>query len=248
MEARTQRILIWSGPLMVLLFLVSFLFIAGYIPPSRPSESADGLARMYTDRSNAILAGMIVAMIGSTLLTPWGVAISGQIKRIDGARALADTQMLSSGLGALTFIIPITLWIAAAYRPDRDPGITQVLQDIGWLQFVCVVWVVFLQMIAIGWAILIDRPERPVLPRWVGYVNLWCAAGVFPAGLVPFFHDGPFAWNGAIGFFVPLPCFCIWMLCTSWGVFRAVNQQVEDGTEPNVPARTCGCTGCGRQA
>jgi hypothetical protein len=237
MEARTQRILIWSGPLMVAMFLTAFLFFAGFIPPSDPSDTAADTHDLYAGSHTAIKLGMVIAMVGSVLLTPWGVAISGQVRRIRGARALADTQMLSSALGALTFVIPITLWIGAAYRYDeRGPDVTQTLHDIGWLQFVCVVWVVFVQMIAIGWAILLDDAEDPVLPRWVGYLNLWAAAGVVPAGFVPFFWDGPFAWNGAIGFYVPLTSFCGWMLVTSWSVFVAVNKQVHDGTEPGQPA------------
>jgi hypothetical protein len=227
MEARVLRILIWSGPAMVLLFLVSFLAFAGFIPPSSPSDTATETVRLYADSDTAIKLGMVIAMIGSALLTPWGVAISGALKRIDGARPLADTQMLSSALGALTFIIPITLWVGAAYRPeDRSADVTQMLHDVGWLQFVCVVWVVFLQMIAIGWAVLIDDKEDPAMPRWVGYLNLWAAAGVLPAGFVPFFWDGPFAWNGAIGFFLPLVTFCVWMLVTTWAVWVALNREV----------------------
>jgi len=227
MEARVLRILIWSGPAMVLLFLVSFLAFAGFIPPSSPSDTATETVRLYADSDTAIKLGMVMAMIGSALLTPWGVAISGALKRIDGARPLADTQMLSSALGALTFIIPITLWIGAAYRPeDRSADVTQMLHDVGWLQFVCVVWVVFLQMIAIGWAVLMDDKEDPTMPRWVGYLNLWAAAGVLPAGFVPFFWEGPFAWNGAIGFFLPLVTFCVWMLVTTWAVWVPLNREV----------------------
>jgi hypothetical protein len=184
---------------------------------------------MYAEGHNGIKAGMIMAMFGSALLTPWGVAISGQLNRIRGVRPLATLQLLSSALGALTFIVPITLWLGAAYRYDaRGADVTQMLQDIGWLQFVSVVWVVFIQMLAIGTAILLDRGSEPVLPRWVGYYNVWAAIGVFPAGLVPFFWDGPFAWNGAIGFFLPLVTFCSWMLITSWAVHVATNRQVLD--------------------
>lgn len=234
MEARILRVLVWCGPLMVLLFLVAFLFLAGFIPPSAPSATAAENVALYAESPTGIKAGMVLAMIGSALLTPWGVAISGQLNRIAGVKPLATTQLLSSALGALTFIIPITLWLAAAYRYDaRSADVTQTLQDIGWLQFISVVWVVFIQMLAIGWAILLDRHPKPVLPRWVGFYNLWAAVGVFPAGLVPFFWDGPFAWNGAIGFFLPLVTFCSWMLITSWAVYTATNRQVQD--EANAP-------------
>jgi hypothetical protein len=228
MDARVNRILCWSGPVMVAMFLVAFLFLADFIPPSRPDASAAENVEMYAERHIGIKIGMVVALFGSALLTPWGVAISGQLERINGAKPLARTQMLSSALGALTFIIPITIWLAAAYRFDeRSADVTQTLQDIGWLQFVCVVWVVFIQMLCIGWAIVLDRREEPVIPRWVGYLNLWAAAGVFPAGLVPFFWNGPFAWNGVVGFYIPLVVFCSWMLITSWAVYRANTQQIQ---------------------
>ncbi|EHB55610.1 hypothetical protein MycrhDRAFT_2804 [Mycolicibacterium rhodesiae JS60] len=235
MESRINRVLCWSGPLMVALFLISFLFIAGYFPPSRPSATAAENVTMYADDHVRIKAGMIVAMFASALLTPWGVAISGQLERIAGAKPLARTQMLCSALGALTFIFPMTLWIAAAYRFDeRSADITQTLHDIGWLQFVCVAWVAFLQMLSIGAAVLIDRSAAPLIPHWVGYLNLWAAAGVFPAGLVPFFREGPFAWNGAIGIYLPLVAFCIWLLTTSWAVYRANTRQIE-ALESNTP-------------
>jgi len=227
MEAKINRILICSGPLMVLMFLTGFLVFAGWIPPSDPADVATDVVGRYAANPHGIMFGMVLAMIGSALLTPWGVAISGSLNRIQGVRPLAEVQKLSSTIGALTFIIPLTLWIGAGYRYDgRSADVTQVLQDIGWLQFVCVVWVVFIQMIAIGWAILADRGGDPVLPHWVGYLNLWAAAGVFPAGLVPFFHSGPFAWNGVVGFFIPLVSFCAWMLTTSWAVFTELNRRI----------------------
>ncbi|MDT7560617.1 MAG: hypothetical protein QOI68_5087, partial [Pseudonocardiales bacterium] len=36
MEAKVQRVLIWSGPAMVVLWVGAFLLIAGFIPPHDP--------------------------------------------------------------------------------------------------------------------------------------------------------------------------------------------------------------------
>lgn len=233
MEARVQRVLVLSGPLMMVLWIGAFLAVAGYIPPSAPGASAETITRMYTESSTSIKIGMVVAMAGSALLVPFGVAISGQLKRIDGAKALADVQMVSCALLSLEFITPIAIWMAASFRAgDRPMEVTRAMHDLGWILFMTVIWSLWVQLIAVGVAILLDRREHPVLPRWLAFFSLWEALLIIPAGTVLFFHDGPFAWNGAIGLYVPLVSFSLWIAATTWCVRRALTQQVAEGTEP----------------
>lgn len=233
MEARVQRVLIWAGPAMVVLWVGAFIVLAGFIPPPGPGRSAVSIAHMYERHTDAIKLGMVISMAGSSLLVPWAVAISGQLKRIDGARALATVQMVSCALLSLEFITPIAVWMAASFRVDTTtPQITQALNDLGWILFVTVIWSVWVQMIAIGWAILLDRREQPILPRWTGYLNLWVALLIMPAGIVAFFRHGAFAWNGLVGFFVPLMAFCVWIASLTLTVHRALTVQIAEGTEP----------------
>jgi hypothetical protein len=238
MEAKVQRVLIWSGPAMVVLWVGAFLLIAGFIPPHDPGKTAEQIVRIYAQRTDAIKIGMVVSMFGSALLVPWAVAISGQLKRIDGGHALANVQMVSCALLSLEFITPIGVWMAASFRFDaRSAEVTQALNDLGWILFMTVIWSLWVQLIAIGAAILIDRRDEPILSRWLGYLNLWVALLIIPAGLVLFFKSGPFAWNGVVGFYVPLTAFCIWMASTTLVVHRALTRQIAEGTEPGpVPA------------
>ena len=227
MEQRVQRVLIWTGPAMVLLWLGAFVFIAGFIPPSAPSDTATEVVLRYTRDHNAIKLGMVISMLGSALLVPWAVAISGQLKRIDGAKALADVQMVSCALLSLEFITPIGVWMAAAFRyDDRAPDVTQALHDLGWILFVTVIWSMWIQLLAIGAAILIDRSPEPVLPRWLGYLQIWVAILVLPAGIVLFFKNGPFAWNGLVGIYMPLVAYVIWIIATTVVVDRALVRQI----------------------
>jgi hypothetical protein len=53
-----------------------------------------------------------------------------------------------------------------------------------------------------------------------------------PAGVVLFLHDGPFAWNGLIGIYVPLTAFCVWIGATTWAVHQALTQQIIEGSQP----------------
>jgi hypothetical protein len=235
MEARVQRVLVWSGPAMLLLWIAAFVFIAGFFPPSSPSATADQIVDLYADHTGMIKLGMVISMAASALLVPWAVAISGQLKRIDGARALADVQMVSCALLSLEFITPIGVWMAASFRFDgRSPDVTVAMHDLGWILFMTVIWSLEIQLIAIAWAILLDRRATPVLPRALGYLSLWVSLLIIPAGLVLYFKDGPFAWNGVIGLYIPLTAFVIWVFALTIAVHRALTVQIVEGTEPGT--------------
>ena len=237
MEARVHRVLIWTGPAMVVLWIGAFLLVAGFIPPHDPGLTADQIVDKYVGHTGAIKFGMVVSMAASALLVPWAIAISGQLKRIDGARGLADVQMASCALLSLEFITPIGVWMATAFRfEDRAPDVTQAMNDLGWILFMTVIWSAWVQIIAIGAAILIDRRSDPILPRWLGYLNLWVAVLILPAGTVLYFKDGPFAWNGLLGFYLPLSAFCAWIASMTWCVHEALNRQIAEGSEPGLRA------------
>lgn len=227
LEMKVQRILVWSGLGMVVLWLGAFLFIAGFIPPSRPNATSAAIVDLYNSRSGAIKIGMVVSMLGSALLVPYAVAISGQLKRINGARALADIQMVSCALLSLEFITPIGVWMATGFRIEgRSADVTRALHDLGWILFMTVIWSLFVQLIAIAAAILIDRQPNPILPRWLGYLNLWVALLIIPAGTVLFFKDGPLAWNGLVGLYIPLTAFVIWIVCMSTVIHKNLTRQI----------------------
>ncbi len=232
MEARVQRVLIWSGPLMMVMWIGAFFALAGFLPPSDPMDSSRAIADMYDDHAVAIKLGMVISMAGSALLVPFGVALSGQLKRIDGAKALADTQMASCALLSLEFIIPIGVWMAVAYRADdRAIDTTRALHDLGWILFMTVIWSLWVQLVAVGAAALLDRSEHPVLPRWYAYLTLWESFMILPAGLVLFFKDGAFAWNGFVGIWIPLMTYAIWIGATTWCVHHALLQPSLAGTD-----------------
>jgi hypothetical protein len=105
----------------------------------------------------------------------------------------------------------------------------QMLNDMGWLMFVAVISSVIVQIVSIGIAILIDHRPEPIFPRWVGYLNLWVAAGLTPLGIVVFFKDGPFAWNGLFGFYIPLACYVVWMGVMFFVLLKAVDKDSLDG-------------------
>jgi hypothetical protein len=235
MEARVQRVLVWSGPVMVAMWVLAFVFVAGFFPPSAPSSTADQIVALYAEHTGLIKLGMVISMAASALLVPWAIALSGQLKRIDGARALADVQMVSCALLSLEFITPIGVWMAASFRYDgRAPDVTLAMHDLGWILFMTVIWSLEVQMVAIGAALLLDRNENPILPRALGYLSFWAALLIVPAGLVLYFKDGPWAWNGIIGLYIPLTAFVIWVFALTIAVHRALTAQIAEGSEPGA--------------
>jgi hypothetical protein len=45
---------------------------------------------------------------------------------------------------------------------------------------------------------------------------------------VTLFHDGPLAWNGVIGFWVPVVAFFIWIVAVAVVLLRAIDREPAD--------------------
>lgn len=229
MNARYQRLCAWGGVAMIALMLAGLL-IAGFLPLPRPSMTANDVATLVSDDATRIRLGMLLVSIGAAFLQPFVSEITVQMRRIEGRHS--PLSWIQLGLGALfviEFIIPVFVCMAATYRPDRSPEITQALFDLCWLMFVGVVSTAVLQCAVIAVAILGDKREQPVFPRWVGYFNIWTAVLFTPGGVVVFFKSGPLAWNGLFTFWIPLSIFGIWFGVMTWAMLKAVAQQERDG-------------------
>ena len=181
-----------------------------------------------------IKIGLVISMVGCALLVPWAVAISGQLRRIEGAKPPADIQMVSCSLLSLEFITPIGMWMGVSfvYR-DLPSDVVRSIHNIAWILFMTVIWSLFVQLIAIAAAILTHRRgARPVLPHWLGYLGLWVALLIIPAGIVLFLRSGPFAWNGLIGLYTPLTAFTIWVFAMTIFVHRNLTTEIHGLSDP----------------
>ena len=211
-STRTQLICVWCGPAAVLLFLVFFWLIAGFVPPPSPHWSAQHVARFFAAHRTAIRVGQIGGMVAVTLFFPFYAVISVQIARIEGRRpVLALTQFGAGVLLLAFFYVCSMLWIVASFRSAVSPATVRTLNDLAWLIFVMVFPEYTLQMICIAAAGFRDRTATPTWPRWACYLCLWIGVSGMGGGLAVFFQHGPFAWNGLIGFYVPISMFVVWL-------------------------------------
>jgi hypothetical protein len=219
---------------MVILWVASFILLAGFIPPPAPRLTPQQVVAVYRDHTDLIRLGLVITMFASALLVPFASVISAQMKRIAGARAtLPGTQLVSAGLLSLEFILPLMVWQTAAYRiENQTPQLVQTLNDMGWIMFVGVISSAVVQFGSIGFAILVDERSDPVFPRWAGYFNVWVALLVSPAGIIVFFKHGPFAWNGLFSFYLPLTVFAIWIAVMVVLLRAAIDREAAEAAAP----------------
>ncbi|MFZ0714731.1 hypothetical protein [Mycobacterium sp.] len=216
MSAVNQRWMAWGGIVSMVILLIGMWVMAGFVPPPGPNKSMQEIVQIYVDRNTRIKFGIIVAGAGVTLLAPWSAALSIQMRRIEGELApLALSQALLGVMLLVEFYIPCIMWEAAAFRPKIDPGFTYRIHDLASIMFIALPWTGMLQAILLGVAILQDRRETPVFPRWVAYLSFWSALCFLPGGLNCLAKTGVLAWNGLLAWWLGLAIFGGWIFAIS---------------------------------
>lgn len=203
--------------------------LARLLPPHPPSASAEQIAEIYRLHTNGIRAGTLMCMIGLMFFYPFAGVIFAQMRRIERARgepAFHSIIQVVCGAAAYTagIMLPLMLWGIGAFRPDRDPNLTQMINDIAWLLATMVFSPYIPQFLAFALEILRDKEPKPLFPRWVGWLNVWIAVSGLPVLLIFFFKTGPFAWNGIISFWLPFGIFFIGLAITIFYLFKAVDR------------------------
>jgi hypothetical protein len=226
MNITTQRMCVWCGPLLALLFFLGFWVIAGFIPPPSPADAASVIAARFRDDATEIRWGLELCCFSGALCVPWAAAVSVQLKRIEGRYSPLTYAQL--GLGAalpFEFIVPIYFWMTAAYRADRPASEIQLLNDLGWLPFTGLIYTIAIQAVVIGVAVLGDKRSVPLLPRWFGFFSIGCAVAFCPACLDVFSQSGPLAWNGLIAWWLLVVAFFLWLAGLSRVLLLAISRQ-----------------------
>jgi hypothetical protein len=219
MSRTAQQLCIWLGPGMIILFGIGSVWLAKYFPPAiHPSDSAESVAQFYADHVDRIRIGLVFTCCAYGVMATWGVAMAVQTRRKEGMfPTLTYVQLTGMAAGTAQIVVMAAVWAAAAFRPGEvSPEITQTLHDLGWMLLLGT-WIPFtLWAIALGLAILLDKSDSPVFPRWTGYFSIWTGILFIPGSGVWFFKSGAFSWVGAISLWLVFIIFGIWVLLFSW--------------------------------
>lgn len=225
-QRRIELLCAWSGVAFLATYLLFFAGVARWIPPMSPTHDATYVAQYFSEHATRIRVGQLGAMVCSFLLFPLWALISGYIARVERSLGrfpvMAFLQFGCAVLLQVFFVLCSMIWLIATFRPGLDAHLVQLLNDAGWLIFVMVFPGYVFQMLCIAIAAFIDPDPEPVLPRWAAYLHLWVGLSGMGGGLAVFFKHGPFAWNGAVGFWLPVAVFALWLVSITTLLHRAV--------------------------
>jgi hypothetical protein len=228
-HARLEKIGVWLLVPVGIAFGIGWCVIAGFLPPPSPHKSATEIAELYASRTTRIRIGVGLVLFTSVLMVPFIAVLVRHVRRVEGRWGVLSLSQLGTGL-----LLPYLVWLpcmfaeVAAFRPERSPELTQALNDMYWLWALGLVGGVIVQAPLLAVAAFVDPRPEPIFPRWFGYLNLWYAVLAVPGGTIVFFHDGPLAWNGVIGFWVPVVAFFIWIVGVAVVLLRAIDRELAE--------------------
>jgi hypothetical protein len=223
-----ETILLWTLPVVAVVWLSAFLLFPGFVQPMSPTLSADEVAAFYRDPENLprIRYSMILFNWFAVGLIPILALLVLQVRRMAHRTPIFSYSLLACAAGGPTiFLMADLFWLLAAFRPDRDPQLTLLFNDLAWVTFSTQVGFLIAQSVILALAIFLDRQPRPVFARWVAHFNLVVAALLVPAAFAGTAMTGPLAWDGLLTFWVRNVAIGTWILVMAVVLARAIGSQ-----------------------
>jgi hypothetical protein len=214
MNLADQRICLWLVPAFGALLLCAFCLSPGFIPPSSPTLTAEEVANFYRHNVGQIRASMLIFNVCGIMFIPFFMVIVVQMQRMaNPSRAFAYSYLSAAASGATMFALADLAWLIAAFRPERDPQLLLLLNDLAWMAFITPVGFIIAQNFSLALGIYMDAQSKPIFPRWVGHFNIASALLMTPGAFALMFLKGPLAWDGILAF---------WLRVGTYGLYVAV--------------------------
>lgn len=209
-----DRACCYSGVLYVVFSFVFFI-ASGNFPPVSPNLNAEQTVAHYRKHDVGYKVGSAFFLLAGGFYGSFTAIMSQQMKRIPNvSHSMIGTQEVSGAWACITFTVPAIFFATTAYRLERDPAITQALNDLSWMMTFMPFSPFIVQGWAFGVAILSDRRTQPLIPGFVGWINIWSPVLLCGGIAMHCTKTGPFAWNGAITF---------WLTAVMFGVQSGAN-------------------------
>jgi hypothetical protein len=236
-----QRVSLWISASFGSVLVVAFVLFPGFFPPMSPSMGAGEVAGFYRDNATLIRASMITFDFCGVMLLPLFTVIIHQLKRIRTSTDVFAYSYLSAATsGAALLALANLFWLIGAFRPERDPQLVQLMNDLAWITFTAPVGTMVAQNLCFALAVYLDKGERPVFPRWVAHFNLVTAALIVPAAGASVFTSGPLAWDGLVSYWLRLATLGTYMVVMFLVLRRVVADEIagesQDAAGPSAPA------------
>ncbi|HEX4251664.1 MAG TPA: hypothetical protein VH008_27640 [Pseudonocardia sp.] len=225
----------WCAPIFSVLTVVGFLGFAGFYAPAAASLPPSRLAAYYAEHRFGVELGMSIFCVATAFLAIFTVALTLALLRIERGSPLMAVSQALGGLGVVLLIfISCCLWIGAAYRAGAAaPDVTVALNDAAWFGFL-VGWVMLsLQMAVTAAVTLRDRSAAPLVPRWLSWASVIGAVVLVTANGCVFTKTGTFAWDGVLGYYLPMAIWATWLDGHAWYLRKRLRRP---RTEPAATA------------
>jgi hypothetical protein len=227
-----ELILFWTLPALAIIWITAFFLFPGFVHPMSPTMSAEQVAAFYSDPHNLsrIRYSMILFNWFCVGLIPILTLIVMQIRRMAHRTPIFSYCMLGiMAAGPTLFLVANLFWLLAAFRPERNPNLTQMFNDLAWVAFSSGVPFLIGQSVILALAIYLDHQPRPVFKPWVAHFNLLVAAALAPAAFTGLALGGPMAWDGLLPFWVRNVAIALWIVVMGVVLGQAIYQQrIED--------------------
>ena len=239
-KSRIELVGAWCAVGYLVLVFSGWGLVPGFLPPTPPSASAAQIAALYDVDYTRIRIGMLLLMLAALVFIPFAAVMTQFIARVEGtASVLAYTFLLGAAGNMVLTFYPAIWWLTAAYRRDRPAELVYLMNDLAWLQFLGGITLYLAMPIAVLVVSLCDRSASPAFPRWCGYANAWMALTIIPDQLLFFFHQGPFAWNGIFGVWIPAVVFSGFFIVNFVALRRTIlHERGLNVVDAGVPAAT----------
>ncbi len=234
MSTRGQLLLLWLTPVAGILFLLAYWLFPGFSPPMSPTMTPEEVAAFFQANSASILGVVVFCnLIGATLV-PFFAAIAVQMLRVgNSSPVFAYSYIVAVGIGLTAFILADYCWGVAVFRPDRDPQLLSLLNDMAWFFFITPAGLIVIQNLCLAMSIYLDARPDPVFPRWVAHFNIATAVLMVPGAFAVLYKTGPLAWDGSLSFSLRLLTFAVYVAVMFLVLLKVVNRQVEaEGVAP----------------
>lgn len=200
---------------------------AGFLPATPPAFDAAQIQALFQSDYTRIRIGMLILMFAALIFIPFAATMARQLARIEGGVGTLSLIFVLGAVGnmVLTFY-PAVWWLTAAFRPERAAELIQLMNDMAWLQFLGGISMYLAMPLAVTAASLLDSSADPIFPRWCGYANAWLAVLILPDQLLFFFHEGPFAWNGLFGLWIPVVVFSGFFLVNCYVLHQRLRREL----------------------
>ena len=234
-DPAVARFSISTGYAIIFLGTPVVLFLMGFIDPPSASLAPEALLQRVQENQLSMLLGNSICLFLWCLFMFWMAPILMYIRRMERAPILTFASLIYAGGGYAAIFLTPMLFALSAFRAE-EALIVQTAWDFGMFMFIYSIPPFTFFFFIVAAAIFRDINPTPTLPRWYAFYSIFAGIGTMPSFLLVFFHDGPFAYNGIVVFWILLLDYFLWLLVTTIVVHKKLNEDTRKQEEAAISA------------